>query len=88
MFTIKEKDPREERINKSYVELRRKTLKAGGSFLCLEEHLPIDQAIHEYPDGRFQVESVTSICGPRKFHRLATASEIEHIKKTNPAYGN
>jgi hypothetical protein len=88
MFTIEEKDIREERISRTYVELRRTTLQAGGSFLCLEEHLPADQAIHEYPDGRFQVESVTSIGSPRKFHRLATASEIESIKRTNPAYGD
>ena len=75
-----------ERVNKTKRELRKNELANGRSFLCTEEHLPSDQAILEFQDGRFEVVKITGVLAPAEFVRMATPEEIAHIKKTNPAY--
>ena len=75
-----------EKVNRTKRELRQKDLSSGEPFMCFEEHLPSNEAIYEYPNGRFEVVQITGVQSPAKFVRLATPSEIKNIRMTNPAY--
>jgi len=76
-----------EKMNRTTRELRRNELASGRSFLCTEGHLPREQAILEYPDGRFEVVKITGVLSKPEFVREASHVEIHKIKTTNPAYG-
>jgi hypothetical protein len=75
-----------ERVHNTIRELRKNKLANGHTFMCIEEHLPSDQVIYEYPNGAFKVVKITGVLAPAKFVRPATPEEITHIKKKNPAY--
>lgn len=75
-----------EKVNRTKRELRQRDLANGEPFMCLEDHLPSNEAIYEYPNGRFEVVQITGVRSPAKFIRLATQAEIQNIRMTNPAY--
>lgn len=77
-----------EKVNRTKRELRKSTLATGAPFLCMTEHLPSNEVIFEYPNGQFEVTMITGVLTPRQFLRLATPSEIQNIRATNPAYGD
>jgi hypothetical protein len=76
----------QEKANKTIRQLRIDSLAKSHTFMSFANHLPSDQAIHEYTDGKFKVLRITGVLAPVEFVRMAAPEEIAGVKKTNPAY--